>query len=256
MIHPTALVDSAAQLAADVEVGPYTIIGPQVSIDSGTVIGSHCVITGRTRIGKSNRIFQFNSLGDEPQDMKYDGEDTELIIGDHNTIREFCTLNRGTLQGCGNTRIGDHNWIMAYVHFAHDCQVGNHTIFANNASLAGHVTVDDWAILGGFSIVHQFCTIGAHSFLSFGSQVNQSVPPYVLVAGEKASARGINSEGLKRRGFSADAMRILRRAYKVMYRSGLSREQTREELEQLAEQDQSIKPMLDFLATTERSYLR
>lgn len=256
MIHPTALVDSQAQLADDVEVGPYTIIGPHVQIDSGTSIGSHCVLTGHTRIGKNNRIFQFNSLGDEPQDMKYKGEETELIIGDHNTIREFCTLNRGTIQGGGNTRIGDNNWIMAYVHIAHDCQVGNHTIFANNASLAGHVTVDDWAILGGFSIVHQFCIIGAHCFLSFGSHVNQSVPPYVMVAGDKASARSINSEGLKRRGFSPEAMRLLRRAYKIMFRSGLSWDQTCDELEKMAEGNEPIQDMLDFLARTQRSYLR
>lgn len=256
MIHPTALVDNQAQLAADVKVGPYTIIGPHVQIDSGTTIGSHCVLSGHTHIGKNNRIFQFNSLGDEPQDMKYKGENTVLSIGDNNTIREFCTLNRGTTQGGGSTSIGDNNWIMAYVHMAHDCQVGNHTIFANNASLAGHVTVDDWAILGGFSIVHQFCTIGAHCFLSFGSQVNQSVPPYVLVAGDKASARGINSEGLKRRGFSPEAMRLLRRAYKIMFRSGLSWDQTCNELEKMAEGNEQIQDMLDFLARTQRSYLR
>ncbi len=256
MIHPTALVDGQAQLAADVEVGPYSIIGPNVSIATGTKIGPHCVLSGHTRIGKNNRVFQFNSLGDEPQDMKYLDEKTELIIGDNNTIREFCTFNRGTQQGGGITRIGDHNWIMAYVHIAHDCQVGNHAIFANNASLAGHVTVDDWAILGGFSIVHQFCTVGAHSFLSFGSHVNQSVPPYVLVAGDKASARGINSEGLKRRGFSPESMRALRRAYKLMYRSSLSWDQTLTELEKMADDDQAIQAMVDFLARTERSYLR
>ncbi len=254
-IHPTAQIDTNAALAADVEVGAYSIIGPEVSIGAGTRVGAHVVLTGVTEIGCNNRIFQFCSLGDEPQDMKYSGEATRLVIGDHNTIREFCTFNRGTAQGGGVTRIGDHNWIMAYVHIAHDCQVGNHTIFANNASLAGHVCVDDWAILGGFSVVHQFCHIGAHSFLSFGSKINQSVPPYVVTAGDRARVRGVNSEGLRRRGFDSERIRLLKRAYKVLYRNNMSLEASISELESMARTCADVQPILKFLATTQRSFI-
>lgn len=254
-IHPTAQVAAGARIADDVEIGPYSIIGADVSIGRGTRIGAHVVLTGSTEIGDHNRIFQFASLGDEPQDMKYAGEATQLVIGHHNTIREFCTFNRGTVQGGGVTRIGDHNWIMAYVHIAHDCQVGNHTIFANNASLAGHVSVDDWVILGGFSVVHQFCHIGAHSFLSFGSKINQSVPPYVVTAGDSARARGINTEGLRRRGYDAERIRLLKRAYKVLYRNNMSLNDSIAELQALSAQSEDIQPILDFLAATQRSFI-
>ncbi|MDA3934422.1 MAG: acyl-ACP--UDP-N-acetylglucosamine O-acyltransferase [Gammaproteobacteria bacterium] len=254
-VHASALVDPQATLAEDVEVGPYSIIGPQVSIGAGTRIGAHVVLTGRTSIGEHNRIFQFCSLGEEPQDMKYAGEDTSLVIGNHNTIREYCTFNRGTLQGGGETLIGDHNWIMAYVHIAHDCRVGNRTVFANNASLAGHVSVDDWVILGGFSVVHQYCSIGQHSFLSFGSKINQSVPPYVVTGGDNARARGINSEGLRRRGFDSARIRLLKRAYTLLYRRDLPLEDTVAELQGLAGESADIQPIVDFLAQTQRSYI-
>lgn len=254
-VHPTALIDANARLADDVEVGAYSIIGADVSIGQGTRIGAHVVLTGNTEIGAHNRIFQFSSLGEAPQDMKYAGEPTRLVIGNHNTIREFCTFNRGTAQGGGVTRIGDHNWIMAYVHIAHDCQVGDHTIFANNASLAGHVSVDDWVILGGFSVVHQFCHIGAHSFLSFGSKINQSVPPYVVTAGDSARARGINSEGLRRRGFDAERIRLLKRAYKVLYRNNMCLDDSIAELQAMAAQSADVQPILDFLAATQRSFI-
>lgn len=255
-IHTTALIDPAADLADDVEVGPYSIIGPDVSIGPGCKIGPHVVITGRTRIGRDNRIFQFASLGEEPQDKKYAGEDTELVIGDGNTIRELCTFNRGTVQGGGKTIIGNDNWIMTAVHIAHDCIVGDHTIMANNASLAGHVTVRDWAILGGYALIHQFCEIGEHSFTSFASHVNQSVPPYVTVAGEKASAKGINTEGLKRRGYTPEQIQAIRRAYKVLYRSGLRLEEAREKLQEMAEDNADVKPWVEFLDRTEKSFIR
>lgn len=254
-VHPTALIDANARLADDVEVGAYSIIGADVSIGQGTRIGAHVVLTGNTEIGAHNRIFQFSSLGEAPQDMKYADEPTRLVIGNHNTIREFCTFNRGTAQGGGVTRIGDHNWIMAYVHIAHDCQVGDHTIFANNASLAGHVSVDDWVILGGFSVVHQFCHIGAHSFLSFGSKINQSVPPYVVTAGDSARARGINSEGLRRRGYDAERIRLLKRAYKVLYRNNMCLDDSIAELQAMAAQSADVQPILDFLAATQRSFI-
>ncbi|GAB4181611.1 MAG: acyl-ACP--UDP-N-acetylglucosamine O-acyltransferase [Wenzhouxiangellaceae bacterium] len=255
-IHSSAIVDPAAQLDDDVSVGPYSIIGPQVRIGAGTRIGPHVVISGRTTIGRDNRIFQFSSIGDEPQDKKYQGEDTELIIGDGNTIREQCTLNRGTMQGGGVTRIGDDNWLMACVHIAHDCIVGNHTVFANNSALAGHVVVEDWAILSGYSLVHQFCIIGRHSLMSFGSHINRSVPPYVMVSSDKARPRGINTEGLRRRGFNSEQILRLRQAYRILYRSGLSQEEAQQQLEQLAQDGEEIKPLLDFLQRTERGYLQ
>lgn len=256
MIHPTALIDDGADLAADVQVGAYSVIGANVKIASGCWIGPHVVLTGDTRIGKNNRIFQFCSLGDEPQDMKYSGEETQLIIGDNNTIREFCTFNRGTAQGGGVTRIGNDNWIMAYVHIAHDCQLGSNTILANNACLAGHVQVDDWAILGGFALVHQHCTIGAHSFTSFGSHVHQSVPPYVTVAGEKSRARGINSEGLRRRGFSAAKIADVKKAYRALYRAGLPLEQAQEQIAELAESTPEVGLISDFLSCSQRNFIR
>ena len=220
MIDPRAVVHPEARLGEGVRVEPFAVIGPEVEIGDHTWIGAHAVVKGPTRIGAHNKIYQFASVGEEPQDKKYAGEPTRLEIGDHNVIREYCTINRGTVQDQGVTRIGHHNWIMAYVHIAHDCQVGDHTIFANNASLAGHVTVEDHAILGGFTLVHQFCRIGAHAFTAMGSAVAKDVPPFLMVAGNPARARGLNQEGLRRRGFSAEAMACLKRAYREVYRSG------------------------------------
>ena len=255
-IHETALVDPAAQVADDVEIGAFSIIGPKVSIGPGSWIGPHVVVTGRTTIGRNTRIFQFASIGEEPQDKKYAGEDTELIIGDNNTIRELCTFSRGTAQGGGKTVIGNDNWIMACVHIAHDCLLGDNIIMANNASLAGHVTVGDWAILSGYSLIHQFCNVGEHSFTSFASHVNQSIPPYVTVSGEKARAKGVNTEGLKRRGYTPEQIRQVRRAYKVLYRSGLSLEEAKAQLAAMADGHEEIKPLVDFLETTVKSFIR
>ncbi len=222
MIDPTARVAPTARLAPDVEVGPYAVIGPQVEIGPGCVIGPHTLITGNTRIGRNNHIFQFGSIGEIPQDKKYHpGDDSRLEIGDGNTIREFCTINTGTAGGGGVTRIGDDNWLMAYVHIAHDCIIGNHTIFANSSSLAGHVLVEDHVILGGFALVHQFCALGAHSFLAVSSVVLKDVPPFVMAEGNSARPRGINAEGMRRRGFSNADLAAIRGAYKTLYRSGL-----------------------------------
>src|SRR5210317_125440 len=254
MIHPTALIDPKAELADDVEVGAFSIIDAKVRIDSGTRIGPHSVLTGRTTICKNNNIFQFSSIGEQPQDKKYAGEDTELIIGDNNTIRELCTFSRGSMQGGSVTRIGSHNWIMACVHIAHDCILGDNIIMANNTSLAGHVTVGDWAILSGYSLIHQFCTVGEHSFTSFASHVNQSIPPYVTVSGEKARAKGVNTEGLKRRGYTPEQIQQVRRAYKVLYRSELPLEEARKKLAEMAEGHDEIKPLVDFLETTVKSF--
>jgi UDP-N-acetylglucosamine acyltransferase len=255
-IHEAALVDPAADIADDAEIGPFSIIGPKVTIGSGSWIGSHVVVTGRTTIGKNTRIFHHASMGEEPQDMKYDGEDTELIIGDNTTIRELCTFSRGTIQGTGKTIIGNNNWIMACVHIAHDCILGDNIIMANNASLAGHVTVGNHAILSGYSLIHQFCTVGEHSFTSFASHVNRSIPPYVTVSGEKAKARGVNTEGLKRRGYSREQIQRVRRAYKLLYRSGVPLEEAREQLAEIANDHDEIKPLVDFLDITEKSFIR
>ena len=255
-VHPTALVDPAAEIADDVEIGAYSLVGAKVRIDSGSWIGPHVVLTGRTTIGRNNRIFQFASLGEEPQDKKYGGEDTELIIGDNNYIRELCTFSRGTAQGIGKTLIGNDNWIMACVHIAHDCVVGNNIIMANNASLAGHVTVGDWAILSGYSLIHQFCRIGEHSFTSFASNVNQSIPPYVTVSGEKARAKGVNTEGLKRRGFTPQQIRQVRRAYRVLYRCGLSLDEARDKLAEMAQESSEIMPLVRFLDATDKGLIR
>ncbi|MDH3925976.1 MAG: acyl-ACP--UDP-N-acetylglucosamine O-acyltransferase [Xanthomonadales bacterium] len=255
-IHATALVDPAAQIADDAEIGPFSIIGPKVTIGPGSWIGSHVVVTGRTTIGENTRIFHHTSMGEEPQDKKYDGEDTELIIGDNTTIRELCTFSRGTIQGGGKTIIGNNNWIMACVHIAHDCVLGDNIIMANNASLAGHVTVGDWAILSGYSLIHQFCTVGEHSFTSFASHVNRSIPPYVTVSGEKARARGVNTEGLKRRGYTAEQIQQVRRAYKLLYRSGTPLEEAAETLGEWARDHDEIRPLVDFLDITEKSFIR
>ncbi|NND55611.1 MAG: acyl-ACP--UDP-N-acetylglucosamine O-acyltransferase [Xanthomonadales bacterium] len=255
-IHEKALVDPAANIADGVEIGAFSIIGPHVTIGPGSWIGPHVVITGRTTIGENTRIFQFTSMGEEPQDKKYDGEDTELIIGDNNTIRELCTFSRGTAQGGGKTIIGDNNWIMACVHIAHDCVLGDNIIMANNASLAGHVNVGDWAILSGYSLIHQFCSVGEHSFTSFASHVNQSIPPYVTVSGEKARAKGINTEGLRRRGYSSEQIQQVRRAYKLLYRSGTPLEEAKIQLAAMAEDHEEIRPWVEFLANTAKSFIR
>ena len=256
MIHPTALIDPKAELADDVEVGAFSIIDAKVRIDSGTRIGPHAVITGRTTIGKNNHIFQFTSIGEQPQDKKYAGEDTELIIGDNNTIRELCTFSRGSMQGGGVTRIGSNNWIMACVHIAHDCILGDNIIMANNASLAGHVTVGNHAILSGYSLIHQFCSVGEHSFTSFASHVNQSIPPYVTVSGEKARVKGINSEGLRRRGFTAEQINQVRRAYKAIYREGRPLEEAKSVLAEISLDSPEILTLAEFLNTAERGNIR
>ena len=256
MIHPKAIVEPGARLAADVTVGPYAIIGAQVEIGAGSSIGAHAVIEGRTRIGRNNRIHSFAAVGGAPQDKKYAGEDTGLEIGDGNTIREYVTINRGTVQDAGVTRIGDDNWIMAYVHIAHDCQVGSHTIFANATQLAGHVHVGDWAILGGVTLVHQYVHIGAHSFSAVGTILVQDVPPYVMVAGHDSKPYGINSEGLRRRGFSAESIGALKRAYRTLYRSGLGMEEASAALQTLAQEHAEVRPIVDFLARSSRGIVR
>ena len=253
-IHPTALVDPGARLDEGIEVGAYTVIGAGVEIGAGTKVGPHVVIEGPTRIGRDNRIWQFASLGAAPQDKKYAGEPTTLEIGDRNTIREFCTFNRGTAQDAGATRVGDDNWIMAYVHIAHDCQVGNQTIFANNAQLAGHVHVGDWTILGGFTVVHQFVRIGAHSMTGMGTILLQDLPPYVMANGNPSAPHGINSEGLKRRGFSPEAIAAIKRAYKTLYRSGLKLDEAAAVI--AAEPQAELAVLSGFLATAGRGIIR
>lgn len=256
LIHPTAIVHQNARLGSNVAVGAYTIIGEHVEIGDDTWIGPHVVINGHTRIGQGNRIFQFCSIGEMPQDKKFAGEPTRLEIGDRNTIREFCTFNCGTAQDVGVTRLGSDNWIMAYVHLAHDCQIGNNTIFANNAQLAGHVHVGDFAILGGFTVVHQFVRIGAHSMTAMGSILLQDLPPYVTAAGNTAKPFGINSEGLKRRGFSSDAIAALKRSYKLIYRSGATLEEARSKISQEAEAQPALALLADFLAASGRGIIR
>ncbi len=255
-IHPTAIVHPAARLGSGVEIGAYTLVGEHVEIGDNTWVGPHVVLTGHTRIGCNNRIFQFCSLGEVPQDKKYANEPTRLEIGDRNVIREFCTFNRGTVQDIGVTRLGNDNWIMAYVHLAHDCQIGNHTIFANNASLAGHVQVGDWVILGGFTTVHQFVRVGAHAMTSMASAVVQDVPPYVMVAGNKAEPHGINSEGLKRRGFAAESVMAIKRAYKTLYKAGLSLAEAQAAIHAETAQHPELQRLADFLATTQRGIVR
>lgn len=255
-IHPTAIVHPSARLGADVEVGPYSIIGEHVEIGAKTWIGPHVVITGHTRIGVENRIFQFSSIGEIPQDKKYAGEPTHLEIGDRNTIRESCTMNCGTTQDGGVTRVGSDNWIMAYVHIAHDCQVGSNTIFANETQLAGHVHVGDWAILGGFTGVHQFVRIGAHSMTGFGTKLAQDLPPYVMASGYPAAPHGINSEGLKRRGFSAEGIAALRRAYKTIYKAGLKLDEACASLAIDAATVPELRPLVEFLSHSGRGIVR
>ena len=256
MIHPTAIIDEGADIGADIAVGPYSIIGSDVAIGEGTWIGPHVVINGPARIGRGNKIYQFNSLGDVPQDKKFRGERTLLEIGDGNVIREYCTFNRGTELGGGVTRIGDDNWIMAYVHIAHDCQVGSNTIMANATTLAGHVTVEDFVVFGAFTVVHQFCAIGAHSISAMGTVILKDVPPFLMVAGNSASTYGLNSEGLKRRGFNRDTVHALRKAYKAVYRNGLTVEQALEQLDELAEQSAEVRSMTSFIRSSSRGIVR
>ena len=255
-IDSRAIIDPSAKLADGVSVGPYSIIGADVEIGENTWIGPHVVIQGPTRIGKDNRLFQFSSIGEIPQDKKFHGESSRLEIGDRNTIREFVTINRGTEDGGGVTRIGDDNWLMAYIHIAHDCIVGNNTIFANNASLAGHAIVDDYAILGGFTLVHQFCQIGKHAFCGMGSAISKDVPPYVIVNGSPAEAHGLNLEGLKRRGFSKETLKALRDAYKIIYRQGLTVEEAKPKLAELAQTTPDVQALLDFLEGSQRGIVR
>ena len=259
-IHPTALVDPGAELDDSVEIGAYTLVGERVRIGAGTRVGAHCVIEGRTTIGRDNRIFQFCSLGAAPQDKKYAGEPTALEIGDGNTVREFCTFNCGTAQDAGVTRLGDDNWVMAYVHLAHDCQVGSHTILANNATLAGHVHLGDWAIVGGLTGVHQFCKIGAHVMVGFASAVTQDVPPYMLVDGNPLAVRGFNAEGLRRRGFSAARIGAVKQMHRLLYRQGKTLEQAREDIAAMSasvpEAAADVALMLDFLAGAHRGIAR
>lgn len=256
MIDPRAVIDPAAQLDEGVTVGPFAVIGAGVQIGSGTEIGPHVVIRGPSRIGRDNRIFQFASVGEDPQDNKYAGEETFLEIGDRNRIREFVTIHRGTVQDQSLTRIGHDNLLMAYTHVAHDCRIGNQVILANAASLGGHVDVDDWAILGGFSIVHQFCHIGQHCFSAMGSVISKDIPPYVLVGGHPAKPYGINSEGLRRRGFTGEQVAAIKRAYKTLYVSGLPLRVAREEIAAAAAGEGALRVMADFLAVSERSILR
>lgn len=255
-IDPRAVVDPAARLAPGVVVEPYSIIGADVEIGAGTWIGPHVVIRGPTRIGRDNKIYQFASVGDAPQDKKYRGEPTRLEIGDRNVIREYCTLNRGTVQDKGVTRIGNDNWIMAYVHIAHDCVLGNNIILANGASLAGHVTLEDWVILGGFTLVHQYCAIGAHAFTGYGTGISMDVPPYVMVSGHPAKPHGLNTEGLRRRGMSPETLRNLRNAYKIIYRSSLMLNDAIARLEEMAQSCPEIQLMVDFLRRSRRGIVR
>ncbi len=256
MIHPSAIIHSGAKLASDVEVGPYAIIGEHVEIGSGSSIGSHSVITGHTRIGCHNRIYQHAVIGGDPQDKKYGGEPTRLEIGDHNVIREFCTLNTGTVQDVGVTRIANHNWIMAYVHMGHDSEIGSHTVLANMVTLAGHVTIHDHAILGGGTLVHQFCRVGTSAFTGGGTVVLRDVPPFVMANGNSAEPHGINVEGLKRRGFSTEVIEQIRRAYKTLYKSGLSLEDAKQLLQGQAAECPELAILVEFLDSSKRSIIR
>lgn len=256
MIHPTAVVDPGARLDEGVEVGPFAVIGPGVEIGFGTWIGPHAVVRGPTRIGRDNRIFQFASVGEDPQDKKYGGEPTRLEIGDRNRIREYVTIHRGTAQDRGLTSIGDDNLFMVATHVAHDCRIGNQVIMANAASLGGHVVVEDWAILGGFTIVHQFCRIGAHAFCAMGSMLTRDVPPYVTVGGHPAEPHGINSEGLRRRGFPAETIAGIKRAYRAVYVAGLKRDEALERVQALAVELPEVAAFASFIADSHRSIVR
>lgn len=256
MIDSRAVVDPSAKIADGVTIGPFSVIGADVEIGADTWVGPHVVINGPCRIGKENKIFQFSSIGEEPQDKKYKGEPTFLEIGDRNVIREYCTFNRGTSQDLGYTRLGNDNWIMAYVHIAHDCVVGNNTIFANNTTLAGHVCIEDYAILGGACLIHQFCTIGGHSFVGMGSHISKDVPPYLMVSGQPAAPHGLNIEGLRRREFSPEAIKALRKAYKIVYRSSLTVGKALEQLQELKQEFAEVAQFAEFVAKSERGIVR
>lgn len=256
MIHQTAIIHPDAKIAEGVEIGPFSVIGEGVEIGAGTWIGPHVVITGLTRIGKDNRIYQFCSLGERPQDMKYAGEPTRLEIGDRNSIREYCNFNTGTAQDAGVTRIGNDNWIMASVHVGHDCVLGDRTILANNVTLGGHVHVGDWVILGGMTAVHQFTRIGAHSMCGGGTILVQDLPPFVMCNGSPAEVHGINSEGLRRRGYSSAAITAIKRAYKALYRKGQTLDEARQEIVTLAAEVPELAQMVEFLATPGRGIVR
>jgi UDP-N-acetylglucosamine acyltransferase len=255
-VHPSAVIHPGAKLGEGVEIGPFCVIGDAVDIGDGTRVDSHVVIHGPTRIGRGNRIHSFAAIGGDPQDKKFHGEHCELVIGDRNTIREFVTINRGTADDGGITSIGDDNWIMAYVHIAHDCRIGNQNTFANAASMAGHVHIGNQVILGGFSLIHQFCKVGDHAFTAMGASVNRDVPPYVMVAGEYAQPRGINAEGLKRRGFSAERIAAIKRSYRALYMAGLPLAEARAKIADEAAGSDDLKLLLDFIDGSTRSLIR
>lgn len=256
MIHESAIIDPTAKIADGVSIGPYSVIGADVTIGSGTWIGSHVVIKGETRIGQHNKIYPFASIGEDPQDLDYQGDATQLVIGDHNLIREFCTINRGSSGGDGITRVGDHNFLMNYVHIAHDCVVGNNTIFANNAGIAGHVAVEDFVVLGAFSGVHQFCRIGAYSFLGRATKIVKDIPPYMMVAGNPGVPCGLNTVGLKRHGFDNSTLRQLREAYKVLYRRGLKLSDAQIQLQDMATDSSEVKRLLMAIEQSTRGIAR
>lgn len=256
VIHPSAIIESGAQIADNVTIGPFSVIGADVTIGEGTVIGPHVVINGHTSIGKNNRFYQFCSIGEANQDKKYKDEPTRTRIGDNNVFRESCTVHRGTVQDRSETSIGSDNLVMAYAHIAHDCVIGNHCILANNATLAGHVQLGDWVIIGGLVGIHQFCHVGAHAFIGMKSGLHQDVPPYVMAEGFNAAARGINSEGLKRRGFSADDILAIKRAYKVVYRQGLTVKDALPLLREIAMTNVHVKPFADFIEQSTRGIVR
>ena len=256
-IHPTAIVDASAHIGANVAIGAYSVIGAEVEIGDGTRIGPHCTIDGPTRIGRDNRIHGHAAIGGDPQDKKFEGERTELVIGDRNVFREFTTINRGTGNGGGITRIGDDNWFLSYVHVAHDCHVGDGCVFSNNATLAGHVEIGDFVILSGFTGVHQFCRIGAHAFVGMGAFVNGDVPPFVMVAQEGyGRPRGVNAEGLKRRGFDAERISAIKRAYRALYVSGAKLDEAKQQLVALAQDSTDVREVLEFIERGERPLLR
>ncbi|MES9858191.1 MAG: acyl-ACP--UDP-N-acetylglucosamine O-acyltransferase [Sedimenticola sp.] len=256
MIDDKAIIDPGAELDEGVTVGPFSVIGAKVRIGKGTHIGPHCVVNGPTDIGEDNRIFQFSSVGEDPQDKKYDGEETRLEVGDRNVIREFSTINRGTTQGAGATRIGSDNLLMAYTHVAHDCQIGDHVIMANAASLGGHVRVGDWAILGGFTIAHQFIHIGAHSFCAMGTHVTMDIPPFVTVSGQPAKPHGVNSEGLRRREFNVDTITWIKRGYKLIYKQHLKLDEALAQLKVHQDECPELALYIDFLEQAERGIVR
>lgn len=256
MIHPTAIVDAQARLGEGVEIGAYSIIGPGVEIGDATWIGPHVVIRGPTRIGRGNRIYPFCSIGDAPQHVAYKGEPTRLEIGERNTIREYCTLNRGTVEGGGVTTVGNDNFLMAYCHVAHDCHIGDRTVFANASSLAGHVHVGDYAFLGGFTLIHQYCRLGAHCMTGVNTTLFKDVPPFVTVAGQGGTPHGINVRGLRRRGFSEETVLALKRAYKTLYHSGLKLEEALGELDRMAQSSPDVALFADFVKASKRSIVR